>query len=124
MISLSKTWKSMARAFEAIARARVQSTLLTLGPEWAGKYGYSWTALRGGIDGWPWREPVEEKALEPAEEKAEEKEIRRAIRELDRLNDRELRELGLARSGIEYAVRFGHPDRDFKFTLDSRDEAA
>ena len=121
MINLSKTWQSMERYFETVARARVQSTLLTLGPEWAGKYGYSWTALRGGIEGWPWRQPVEEEAREPVEEKAEEKEIRRAIRELDRLNDREL---GLARSGIEYAVRFGHPDRDFKFTLDSRDEAA
>ncbi|HPE61118.1 MAG: DUF1127 domain-containing protein [Thiothrix sp.] len=42
------------------------------------------------------------------------KEIRRAIRELQALNDRELNDLGLSRSNIEYAVRNGHPDADTK----------
>ncbi len=114
MLNLSKTRKSLQCYFEAIARARVQSTLLTMGPEWAEKYGYSWTALRGGIDGWPWRKPAPQAATE--------KEIKRAIRELKDMSDRELRDLGLARSGIEAAVRDGHPDRGF--TLHSRDQAA
>jgi hypothetical protein len=116
MSKLRKILQSMERSFTAVARARVQSTLLTMGPEWAEKYGYSWEALRQGIDAWPWRRS--------GEAKVEEKEIRRAICELNRLSDRELRELGLARSGIESAVRFGHPDRDFTFTLDRRDVAA
>jgi hypothetical protein len=87
-----------------------------MGPEWVERYGYSREALRRGIDAWPWRQPQEAKTGE--------KEIRRAIHELNRLSDRELRELGLARSGIESAVRFGHPDRGFTFTPDRRDEAA
>ena len=114
MSKLTKTWKALERHFDAIARARVQSSLLILGPAWVEKYGYSWTALRGGVDGWPWRKP--------ASSSTEEKEIRRAIRELKAMSDRELRDLGIARSGIEAAVRHGHPDRDF--ALDDQDEAA
>lgn len=116
MSKLNAIRQSLEKYFTAIAKARVQSTLLTMGPEWVEKYGYSYQALRRGVDAWPWRQPTEKIR--------EEKEIRRAIHELNRLSDRELRELGLARSGIESAVRFGHPDRGFKFTLDSRDEAA
>lgn len=114
MIRLSNIWQSMQRHFANLARARAQSTLLTMGPEWVERYGYSYRALRSGIDAWPWRQTPEKAA--------EEKEIRRAIRELKDLSDRELRALGSARSGIESAVRHGHPDR--VFTLPDRDRAA
>lgn len=36
-----------------------------------------------------------------------EHEIREAIAQLNEMSDRELSELGLARGGIEYAVRYG-----------------
>ena len=114
MISLTNIWQSMQRHFAAVAKARVQSTLLTMGPEWVERYGYSYQSLRNGIDAWPWRQTPEKAA--------EEKEIRRAIRELSHMSDRELRDLGIARSGIESAVRNGHPDRGFR--LADRDQAA
>ena len=40
----------------------------------------------------------------------EKKRERRAIRELHSLSDRELSDMGMARSGIESAVRFGRKD--------------
>ncbi len=40
-----------------------------------------------------------------------ERAARRAIRELHQFSDRELNDLGLMRSEIEKAVRFGHPER-------------
>lgn len=114
MIKLLKIRESLAGYFDAVSRARVLSTLLTMGPEWAERYGYSYQALRRGIEAWPWRQS--------AEKTVEEKEIRRAIRELGQLSDRELRDLGIARSGIESAVRLGHPERGF--VLSDRDRAA
>ncbi len=39
---------------------------------------------------------------------------RRAIRELHSLSDRELSDLGMARSNIESAVRYGRQDSDQK----------
>lgn len=38
-----------------------------------------------------------------------EREVRQAVAELNALDDRELEELGLTRSNIEYAVRYGRP---------------
>lgn len=111
---LSTASKYAGRYLQALARARVQSTLLLMGRDWVEKYGYSWDLLQSGTEAWPWRKPDE-----PVRD---EQEIRRAIHELHQLSDRELRELGLARSGIETAVRSGHPDRGF--SLDDRDRAA
>jgi len=52
--------------------------------------------------------------LDP-EAKAWEAEVRRAIRELKSLNDRELNDIGIARSEIEHAVRYGIAKNDSDF---------
>jgi uncharacterized protein YjiS (DUF1127 family) len=114
MNTISKAIESFRHFFDATAKARMLSTLLGMGPEWVEMRGYSYALLRKGIGAWPWRQ-------DPAQT-AEEKEIRRAIRELKGFSDRELRDLGIARAGIESAVRYGHPDRGF--SLGSHDEAA
>ena len=46
---------------------------------------------------------------------AKEAEIKRAIRELKSYNDRELRDIGIPRSKIEHAVRYGIPANDSDF---------
>ncbi len=102
MITISKTIKSMQHFFESTAKARVNSTLLTMGQEWVEDKGYSYAALRVGVSAWPWRQSPEEVASE--------REIKRVIGELKSYTDRELRELSIARSDIETAVRHGRPD--------------
>jgi hypothetical protein len=114
MNTISRAIESFRHFFDATAKARVLSTLLGMGPEWVERHGYSYALLRKGTGAWPWRH-------DPAKT-AEEKEFRRAIRELRAFSDRELRDLGIARAGIESAVRHGHPDRDF--SLKPHDEAA
>jgi hypothetical protein len=110
MNTMSKIKVSMAEFFESIAKARMQSTLLSMGREWVERHGYSYSLLRAGVHKWPWRD-VPEVA-------AQEKEFKQAITELKSFTDRELRELGINRNGIENAVRYGHPENDYDFEQD------
>lgn len=49
------------------------------------------------------------------EAKSREAEFKRAIGELKNLNDRELNDIGIARSEIEHAVRYGIAKNDADF---------
>lgn len=93
--------KAVKDFFERVAKARMQSTLLSMGQKWAEDKGYSYEAIVAGESEWPWRKSTE-KAVN-------EKEIKRVIRELKSYNDRELRDIGIARSEIENSVRYGRP---------------
>jgi hypothetical protein len=106
MNTMSKTVKSMKHFFEKLAKARMQSTLLSMGQKWAEDKGYSYEAILAGESEWPWRKT--------AEKAADEKDIRRVIRELKSYNDRELRDIGIARSEIEYSVRYGRRGEEFE----------
>ena len=48
MNTISKTINSMNRFFEKVAKARMQSTLLTMGQKWAEDKGYSYEAIVAG----------------------------------------------------------------------------
>ena len=109
MNTMSKVLKSMEGFFESIARARVQSTLLSMGRDRVEKYGYSYDMLRAGVSEWPWRATPEAVA--------EAKEVKRAISELNNFSNRELHELGINRNGIENAVRYGRPENDPELEL-------
>ena len=45
--------------FDSIAKARMQSTLLSMDRAWVESQGYSYTLLRAGVSEWPWREKPE-----------------------------------------------------------------
>ena len=99
MITITKTIKSIGNFFDRMGKARLQSWLIRMGPEWAEANGYSYHDILLGLSKWPRRRSPEKIA--------EEKEIKRVIRELNSYNDRELRDLNIARGEIETAVRFG-----------------
>ena len=105
MITISKTINSVAKFFDKMAKVRVQSWLMRMGPEWVERNGYSYKDIQIGISKWPWRQSPEKIA--------EEKEISRAIRELKSYNDNELRDIGIPRSKIEYMVRYGNSGDEF-----------
>jgi hypothetical protein len=107
MITITRIIKSMGRSIDSMAKARVNSALLSMGREWVEDKGYSYEALRAGVSKWPWRRSPEKVA--------EEKQIKRAIRELKSYNDRELRDIGISRSKIEQAVRYGNAANDSDF---------
>ncbi len=105
MNTIGKTINSMNRFFERVAKARMQSTLLTMGQKWTEDKGYSYEAIVAGESAWPWRKLPEKRA--------EEKEIKRAIRELKSFDDRQLRDIGIPRGEIEGAVRHGRPGYEY-----------
>lgn len=62
MITISKTAKAIQRFFEAMAKARVNSTLLGMGREKVEELGYSYEALLAGPSAWPWRKTTHDSA--------------------------------------------------------------
>ena len=104
MKTMSAMIKSTGRLFDSIARARVQSALLAMGPVWVERHGYSWKLLRAGVNEWPWRQSTEA---------ATGRESRRAIAELNRFSDRELHDLHAHRGEIENTLRYGRAGIDF-----------
>ena len=63
MITISKTAKAIQRFFEAMAKARVNSTLLGMGREKVEELGYSYEALLVGPSAWPWRKTTHDSAV-------------------------------------------------------------
>lgn len=114
MNTMSTIFRAIKRAFEVLAMTRVQSTLLSMGPEWVERHGYSYELLRGGVKNWPWRQASEgqEKENEPG----------RVISELKRPGDGELADPGVAESGIESAMRYDHSKEYIE--LNQQDTAA
>ncbi len=66
--------------------------------------GISRYLLNQGVDAWPWREQ-EGVARQPA--RLNSKEIDSAIRELSRMSNRELRDIGIDRGTIRHSVLHG-----------------
>ena len=64
MNTITRTINLLQRAFDAMAKARVNSVLLGMGREKVEKYGYSFDALQLGPSAWPWRKSTREMAKE------------------------------------------------------------
>lgn len=101
---MTSTMKALQRFFEATGKARVNSVLLSMGREKTEELGYSYEALRDGVSAWPWRKTPQNRAKEI--------ETQSHVRELKTFTDRQLTDIGVARHGIEQAVRYGRPGID------------
>jgi hypothetical protein len=55
MFSMNKILRALQRHLEATARARTNAMLLGMERERLEEWGFSYTALRQGVDAWPWR---------------------------------------------------------------------
>lgn len=89
----------MGRFFELFAKATTQALLLN-------RHGYSYNFRRAGGIEWSWEQTLEKVA--------EEKEIKHTASHLKGFSERNLNDLGISRSGIEAAVRYGHSENDFE----------
>ena len=109
-------YRGVARYLE---RTRLHHELVGLSNRQLDDMGYSRDLLDRGVNGWPWRErsstppskpalatPVVAKAVSHALSR---REIARAIAQLQVFSDAELADLGLHRSEIAHAVRYGRP---------------
>lgn len=89
----------MSRFYELFTKATTHALLLR-------RHGYSYNFRRAGAAEWSW-----ERTLEKV---AEEKEIKHTVSHLKGFSERNLNDLGISRSGIEAAVRYGRTENDFE----------
>jgi len=102
----------MSKLLTWIERSRMRKDLLRLDPRLLADAGYSPELLEAGVRGWPWRTPAEPAAGLGALHLGKpltEADYRAAIAELESYSDTDLLDLGIARGGIEEAVRNGRP---------------
>lgn len=97
---------SIAASHEIRARQLVRRELMTLPDYRLADLGFDRAALADGINAWPWRIAGEEFVAPETENQPvlSRRELRQAERELTAMSDRELFELGIARTDIRRAV--------------------
>jgi len=93
-----------------VGRARARSVLLMQDERSLQDMGISRHLLLEGVDAWPWRDGEEQPLPTQYVDAAKRREEKRAIRELKRMSNAELSDMGISRGGIEAAVRFGRRD--------------
>ena len=118
MIQTVKT--GLKTVFERAGRARLRRELLKHDERTLEDMGFSRELLEAGVGSWPWRLEAEASIGYIGNYKPYRKPVgyRQAVKELQAYSDAELAELGLRRTDIEYAVRYGRPG------IDERDQAA
>jgi len=100
--------KQLKNHLQNYALHRTRIHLLNLSDRQLEDVGISRTLLAQGITAWPWREDEKASAdltAQPAKMKA--KDINNAIRELSRMSDQQLRDIGIDRGTIRHSVTHG-----------------
>ena len=97
-------------ALELNGRAHALATLRRMDQRFLVEHGYSPELMKKGLAGWPWR--LEETSQ--VKNAVSEEQARTAEAELRAYSDAELADLGISRSQIPYAVRYGRPGIDDK----------
>lgn len=94
--------------FHNHALRKTRTELLKMSDRQLEDVGISRMLLRQGIASWPWRDDADATAgltSQPGKMKA--KDINKAIRELSRMSDQQLRDIGISRGTIRQAVQHG-----------------
>lgn len=106
MSFFKKLFSAMVSSQELRGRRLVRDELLALPAHRLSDLGFDRASLISGVKAWPWR--LEDEGFVAPETESQpvltRREIRKAERELGAMSDRELFELGIARSDIHAAV--------------------
>ncbi len=106
MSFFKKLFSAMVASQELRGRKLVRDELLALPEHRLTDLGFDRASLIAGVKAWPWR--LEDEGFVAPETESQpvltRREIRQAERELTAMSDRELIELGIARSDIPAAV--------------------
>lgn len=112
MSFFTNLFSAVVASNEMRARRSVREELLSLSEARLDDLGFDRNLLFQGVNAWPWRAETETFVKPETESQPvlTRRELRRAERELQAMSDRELSELGIARSDIRRAVN-GEPVR-------------
>ncbi len=110
LVLVNRIITAIEHRLEIAARARTRRELLDRSDRFLEDVGISRALLEAGVHAWPWRE--DDAASPSPAMSGNRRGLRQAIRELNAYSDRELADLGLARTDIPFAVRYGRPGID------------
>lgn len=101
-------FNAVKNSLQNYALYRTRQHLLTLSDRQLTDVGISRTLLRQGISSWPWREDLTETPQLTAQpERMSAKQVNAAVRELSRMDDKQLRDIGIDRGTIRHSVVHG-----------------
>ncbi|MFK7893308.1 MAG: hypothetical protein AB8B63_21010 [Granulosicoccus sp.] len=114
---LSKIGSAFQEHYLKVGRARARDVLLRQSDRVLIDAGFSRELLEKGVSAWPWQLEVAQAIVQTSVRSTEQTEAKvdslsRAIEELSAYTDKELADIGVARSSIADAVRFGRPGID------------
>ena len=106
MSFIKRIFSSFVASHEIRARQLVRNELMALPDYRLADLGFDRAALATGVKAWPWRLDGQEFVAPETESQPvmSRRELRQAERELAAMSDRELFELGIARTDIRRAV--------------------
>ena len=106
MSFFKRLYSSIVASQELRARRLVRSELMSFSDYRLQDLGFDRMALNKGVEAWPWRsgEQVDVAAEAESQPLLSRRQLRQAERELAAMSDRELFELGIARTDIRRAV--------------------
>lgn len=113
MSFLSKLSSSVMNALELSGRSKTLSYLKTLSDANLEDLGFSRELMSQGLAAYPWKAQDFDNLATLNETRATSQEIKNAIAELQAYNDRDLADIGIARSEIEDVVINGRHDDSF-----------
>ena len=106
-------FQNYLRHMERNAAYRVHEQISKMDSDHLIRAGISLELLAKGPAAYPWRaERIEQRATVTKMPQDKEAAIRQAITELKSFSDNELADLGISRSGIAHAARYGRPSED------------
>jgi uncharacterized protein YjiS (DUF1127 family) len=118
---MKKLAKRISNYMEHYGRVKSRQILLNLSDRQLEDAGISKELLLQGTSAWPWRvaeepaAPLTEIQLahinDPVPAPVSDSEYQQAVVDLEGMSDRDLRDMGLTRGEIRYAVRFGVTDK-------------
>lgn len=107
--------KNFAKSYEIymtkLGRGQVVRVLMTQDDRTLEDMGISRHLLLQGVDAWPWREGEVAVVPQRASKLANSRKEKRAIHELRAMTNAELNDIGISRSGIVDAVRYGRTNQ-------------
>ena len=107
-MEVSKMFNTIKTHLYNHALRKTRAELLKMSDRQLEDVGISRALLNKGVASWPWREnAIAETGLTTQPGRMKAQDINKAVRELSRMSDKDLRDIGISRGSIRHSVQHG-----------------